>query len=82
MEEAYLHRRYSTSHFIHTWTDLAGLRFDEFKPSQSLVSPEFHPGRRLIGNPHNPSSLRDFDSLPAEPLMSPDTQVAGREKVR
>jgi heptose-I-phosphate ethanolaminephosphotransferase len=57
------HRPYSTSHFIHTWADLAGLKFDEFEPTKSLVNPGYKQEPLLIGNPHHPSSLRDFNSL-------------------
>ncbi|MBD1552058.1 phosphoethanolamine transferase CptA [Pseudomonas typographi] len=76
LDGAYLHRPYSTSHFIHTWADLAGLRFDEFAPSQSLVNADYKQGRLLIGNPHTPSGLRDFNSLPIDPLQAPAAQVA------
>jgi heptose-I-phosphate ethanolaminephosphotransferase len=66
-----LHRPYSTSHFIHTWSDLAGLRYEEFDPTKSLVNAEFQQRPLLIGNPHKPSSLRDFSSLEsAAPDMS------------
>ncbi|HCS46076.1 MAG TPA: hypothetical protein DIW52_25250 [Pseudomonas sp.] len=58
-----VHRPYSTSHFIHTWSDLAGLRYDEFDPTKSLVNAEYQQRPLLIGNPHIPSSLRDFNSL-------------------
>lgn len=57
------HRPYSTSHFIHTWADLAGLRFDGFDAAKSLVNPAYRREPLLIGNPHNPSSLRDFQSI-------------------
>jgi len=57
---ASLHRPYSSSHFIHTWADLAGLRFDGFDPSKSLVSAEFRQRPLLIGNPEHPKNLIDF----------------------
>lgn len=66
----YLARPYSTSHFIHTWTDLAGLRFDEFEPNRSIANAGYKPEPLLIGNPHNPGSLRDFSQLPATPVQS------------
>ncbi len=71
------HRPYSTSHFIHTWADLAGLRFDEFEPSKSLVNGGFKPAPLLIGNPNNPSSLRDFNSLQSD---SPQKVAAAPEE--
>lgn len=60
---ASLHRPYSTSHFIHTWADLAGLRFDEFTPGKSLVNPGFQALPRLIGNPYQAKTVRDFDQV-------------------
>lgn len=72
----YLARPYSTSHFIHSWVDLAGLRFDEFDPAKSIVNAGFKPVRLLIGNPHVPASLRDFNLLPSEPREGSDVQVA------
>jgi heptose-I-phosphate ethanolaminephosphotransferase len=75
IDGAYLHRPYSTSHFIHTWADLAGLHFDEFAPSESLISRDFKPSPLLIGNPHTPSSLRDFNALPTEPAPAALTKA-------
>ncbi|KAB0487874.1 heptose-I-phosphate ethanolaminephosphotransferase [Pseudomonas reinekei] len=47
-----LARPYSSSHLIHTWADLAGLSFDEFDHSKSLVSDSFKPRPLMIGNPY------------------------------
>ena len=58
-----LHREWTTSHFIHTWADLAGLRFDTFEPWKSIVNPAYRRGRLLIGDPHQPAKLRDFNTL-------------------
>ena len=58
-----LHREWTTSHFIHTWADLAGLRFDTFEPWKSLVNPAYQRGQLLIGDPRQPAKLRDFDTL-------------------
>jgi heptose-I-phosphate ethanolaminephosphotransferase len=57
---AMAHRRYSTTHLIHTWADLAGLAFDRYQPELSVVSPAFKPFTRWIGNPDK--KLRDFDA--------------------
>ncbi|WP_027921798.1 phosphoethanolamine transferase CptA [Pseudomonas sp. URMO17WK12:I12] len=72
----YLTRPYSTSHFIHSWVDLAGLRFDEFDPAKSIVNAGFKSTRLLIGNPHAPASLRDFNLLPSEPQLGSDGEIA------
>jgi len=51
-------RPYSTSHFIHTWADLAGLTFDDFEPHKSLINPDFKALPLLVGNPDIPKSLK------------------------
>ncbi|MDR1646872.1 MAG: phosphoethanolamine transferase CptA [Zoogloeaceae bacterium] len=55
-------RPYSTEHLIHTFSDLAGLRYDGYRPKASLVHPAFRPVPRLIGNPEGEQALRDFDA--------------------
>jgi heptose-I-phosphate ethanolaminephosphotransferase len=60
---ATLSRPYSSAHFIHTWADLAGLRFDEYDAHKSLVSSDFQPMPLLIGNPAQPKSLIDFSLI-------------------
>ncbi|MET1081149.1 MAG: phosphoethanolamine transferase CptA [Pseudomonas sp.] len=56
-------RPYSSADLIHTWADLAGLRFKEWEPSKSLVNAEFQARPRLIGDPHQPAALIDFSTL-------------------
>lgn len=58
-------RPYQTSHFIHTWADLAGLRFDGFDPSKSIVNKRFKERPVLVGNPANPQLLQDLLKMPA-----------------
>ena len=53
-------RPYSTTHLIHTWSDLAGLSYDRYQPERSLVNPAFKPFTRWIGSPDG--RLRDFDA--------------------
>lgn len=53
-------RPYSLADFIHTWADLAGLRFDDFDPSKSLVSPHFQEGPLWVGDPHAQKKLIDL----------------------
>nr|MBP8238173.1 hypothetical protein [Pseudomonas sp.] len=72
-----LSRPYSTSHFIHTWADLAGLSFDRYEAHKSLVSNEFRPLPLLIGNPEKPKSLIDFSLI--KPKASAG-ELAQREK--
>jgi len=56
-------RPYSNAHFIHTWSDLAGLSYDRFQPELSLVNPNFKPHTRWIGDPNVKGGLRDFDAI-------------------
>ena len=67
---AALSRPYSSAHFIHTWADLAGLRFAEYEAHKSLVSHNFRPMPLLIGNPAEPKSLIDFS------LIKPKTSAS------
>ncbi|SER99569.1 Sulfatase, partial [Azotobacter beijerinckii] len=77
---ASLHRPYSSSHFIHTWADLAGLRFDEFDPSKSLVSTEFRERPLLIGNPLQPKSLIDFSLIKPKKPVDQDADLVQQER--
>ena len=58
-----LDRYYSISHFIHTWSDLAGLRYEGFDSTKSLVSKDFKEIPLLVGDPALPKSLIDLRSL-------------------
>ena len=58
--QAVLSRPYSSEHFLHTFADLARLRFNELDLSKSLVSPQFVERALLIGNPEIPGNLIDF----------------------
>ena len=60
---ATLDRPYSVSHFIHTWADLVGLRFDGFDSSKSLLSHDFKERPLLVGNPYARKSLMDLRVL-------------------
>ncbi|MDX5628325.1 MULTISPECIES: phosphoethanolamine transferase CptA [unclassified Brenneria] len=60
----YIARKYSNAHLIHTWSDLAGLSYNFYEPSKSLVNPAFKQTERWIGNPYDKKALRPFDDLP------------------
>ena len=62
-DDSILNRSYSNAYFIHTWSDLAGLRYDLFRPELSLVNPDFKKQTRWIGDPNIKKNLRDFDAL-------------------
>ena len=57
---AYIDRTYQLSHFIHSWADLAGLRFEGFDPSKSVVNKAFKERPVLVGNPGSPAGLVDL----------------------
>ncbi|PPC94466.1 MAG: hypothetical protein CTY33_04140 [Methylotenera sp.] len=58
-----LSRPFMTSSLIHTWAELADLNFDALDRSKSIINPTYMPRPRLIGDPYNKKSLRDFDAL-------------------
>ncbi len=61
-------RPYSSSQLIHTWADLAGLSFDEYDASKSIVSASFKERPRLIGDPYaGKKSLIDFSLIKPKP---------------
>ncbi|WP_339452608.1 phosphoethanolamine transferase CptA [Pseudomonas sp. EA_5y_Pfl2_R50] len=72
-----LSRPYSSSQFIHTWADLAGLSADELDRSRSLVSASFKPRPLMIGNPYERQQrpLIDFS------LMKPKKPAATNVEV-
>lgn len=53
-------RPYQTAHLVHTWADLAGLSFDEFDPTKSIVNTEFKERPLLVGDPALPKNLIDL----------------------
>lgn len=58
-------RPYSSANFIYAFADMVGLNFDEMDYSASLVSKEFKPLPRWIGDPLNPVSIIDFSVVEA-----------------
>ena len=69
-----LDRPYSSSQFIHTWADLAGLSAKELDDKKSLVSDEFVVRPQLIGDPYSrpQKALIDFSLIKpkAAPVQS------------
>ena len=63
-KEEVIHRMYSTSDFIYTWSELAGISFNEFDTSRSIVNQAFKQHPVWIGNPDNPKKLRDLNVEP------------------
>ena len=63
--KAAANRPYSSAYFIYAFADMVGLNFDEMDYSASLVSKEFKPLPRWIGDPLNPATLKDFSVVEA-----------------
>ncbi|MFS2126824.1 phosphoethanolamine transferase CptA [Pseudomonas sp. Pseusp97] len=59
-------RSYSSSHLIHTLSDLAGLSYDRYEPAKSLVNAQFAAAPRWIGDPYKKDGLHEFDKLPQD----------------
>lgn len=64
--QAVANRSYSSSHLIHTLSDLAGLSYDRYEPAKSLVSQQFAAAPRWIGDPYRKDGLHEFDKLPLD----------------
>ncbi len=43
-----VNRKYSLAELIHTWSDLAGLSYDGYDPTRSVVNPQFKETTRWI----------------------------------
>ena len=73
-----LQRPYSSSQLIHTWADLAGLSFDEWDRSKSLVNDSFKPRPLLIGDPYigQKKGLIDFSLI--KPKKSDASEVVAK----
>ena len=56
-------RPYQTSHFIHTWADLVGLRFEGFDSTKSLVSKDFKERPLWVGDPNAPKAMIDMRTM-------------------
>ncbi|NMZ74617.1 phosphoethanolamine transferase CptA [Pseudomonas nitroreducens] len=64
--QAVANRSYSSSHLIHTLSDLAGLSYDRYEPAKSLVNQQFAAAPRWIGDPYRKDGLHEFDKLPMD----------------
>lgn len=61
--ESLINRPYSTEHLIHTLCGLASLDYPSCEPQHDILDPHFIVSERLVGNPDDPKSLRNFLSL-------------------
>lgn len=76
-----VHRGYSTSDFIFTWSDMAGIKFKDYEPDRSVVNPLFTQHPIWIGNPNNPKSLRDLRLKPFKDQLNHKTRAVQRKHV-
>ncbi|QRJ65791.1 phosphoethanolamine transferase CptA [Azospira restricta] len=53
-------RLYQTAHLIHTWADLAGLSFDGYDPTKSVVNERFKERPLWVGAPGSAKGLVDL----------------------
>lgn len=72
-------RTYSSSHLIHTLSDLAGLSYDRYEPAKSLVNQQFAAAPRWIGDPYRKDGLHEFDRLPQD-KAAPEQEIADDAK--
>lgn len=57
-----LHRQFDNADFIHTFSDLMGLRYDGFMPHESVVNSAFLEDPILVGNPYGRSLQQLVDT--------------------
>ncbi|MDF7669668.1 phosphoethanolamine transferase CptA [Orbaceae bacterium ESL0721] len=62
-DKSYSERKYSTQDLIHTWSDLAGLSYDLYDPTKSIINQNYQERTRWIGDPYDKSGLIDYDKL-------------------
>ncbi|MBL4761117.1 MAG: phosphoethanolamine transferase CptA [Gammaproteobacteria bacterium] len=58
-----LGRPMTTADFIYTWADMVGFDFSGMDYSRSVISDQFVPHHRWIGNPLSPKSLKDYSEI-------------------
>ncbi len=77
-----VHRIYSSSDFIYTWSELAGIHFNDFDATKSIVAQEFQSHPVWIGDPSQPSKLRDLRKQPFPDIEAmKNTRITGPERV-
>jgi heptose-I-phosphate ethanolaminephosphotransferase len=65
------HVQYDNADLIYTLADLVGLKFDGFRPDESIVNAQFMPDSILVGDPY----LGKLKTLPGT-IHFPETEVA------
>lgn len=73
--QEFTQRPYTSSEFIYTWADMAGIDFDGMDTKRSLISEHYQVMPRWIGNPDNPKTIIDYNNVEKKffPAQSADT---------
>lgn len=58
------HRLYSSSNLIYTFSDLAGINYDSFDSSKSIINSDYIKYSVFIGDPSDKKRLRDLTKIP------------------
>lgn len=56
-------RPWQTSHLVHAWADLAGLTFDGYDPTKSVVNTAYKERPLWVGDPSSPKGLIDLRTM-------------------
>ena len=62
----YKNRMYTSANLIYTYSDLAGINFDEMDKTKSIINDEFLETPVIIGDPYKNNKLRDLLKKPFE----------------
>jgi len=60
-----IHTPFTLANFIHSWCDVVTISESDCNPQRSLFNKNFVATTRLIGDPANPRSMRDYDATVA-----------------
>lgn len=70
-------RAYNTTHFIHTWSDLAGLSYKGFDATRSLVNTRFIEKKLMLGDRKRPYTQVEYEKrMPAKLVQSEAGMIA------
>ncbi len=56
-----LNRQYDNADFIYTFSDLMGMTYRDYDPTESILSKSFSADTILVGNPYQPKTLKKLE---------------------
>jgi heptose-I-phosphate ethanolaminephosphotransferase len=56
-----LNRQYDNADFIYTFSDLMGMNYRDYDPTESILSKSFSADTILVGNPYQPKTLKKLE---------------------